>query len=114
MLSRKKANFHFMVLVCQQNGKIVCEKEFIDVFEPELILDLEKTKRPIEDWFNDSLEEQLFLYPRSILPENIEICEDPVFVECIGHMHITCNLSGDEYYEDANIDIHEWSVDLCD
>ena len=116
----KIANLHFMVLVCRQNGKIICEKEFIDIFEPELILDLKKTERPIEDWFCDSFEEHLLLDPSQFLPENLEICEDPIFfeaighIEFIGHMEINCSAFVEEYYESVNINIHKWSVDLCD
>ena len=35
-------------------------------------------------------------------------------VECIGHMEFNCSVFVEEYYESINIDIHEWSVDLCD
>ena len=41
----KIANLHFMVLVYRQNGKIICEKELVDIFEPELILDLKKNRK---------------------------------------------------------------------
>ena len=108
------ANCHFLISVWIDEGKVCCEEDFIHLFEPSLILDLKENRRPIEDWFLESFREALLDDPESYIPENVEICDEPIFIEVIGTVNVIPYQDSyyGEYDEDVELEIHSWSVAL--
>ena len=106
-------NCHFLIRMWIDDGKVCCEEDFIHLFEPALILDLKENRRPIEDWFLESFREVLLDDPESYIPENVEICGEPIFVEVIGTVNVIPHWDYyGEYDEDVELEIHFWSVAL--
>lgn len=104
-------NTHYLFRLWRENGEIFCEIEFVTIFEPSLILNLNSNERSIEDWFQESIEENIGLNIYSFLPDNLEICEEPILLEGIGTYSVQAwkDYWG-EYDEDFDFNLTDWSV----
>lgn len=111
-IQRITTTIHVLIRIWQEDGKILCEEEFIHVHaDPELFLELPLFVRPIEDWVDEILGEiELHEY---ILPDKFEICEEPILYEAIGEFTII-GYKDDwgEYDEDYDFVLHQWSCEV--
>ena len=110
-------NTKILLEIFCEDGKIGWEVLDQTVFIPELILNLQKNFRPIQDWYNESLTEELICNIKFILPPNFEIYEDDTIIyEVIGILDIIGNYShyDNEYDEDIDFKIIDWSAEFKD
>lgn len=108
-------NVHFLTRVWL-DGKTVCmELDFLDFFEPEFILSLKPSTRTIADWWEESMREDIVGLPECFLPENFEVCEEPVLLEVIGVYSAQGWTDADgEYDEDFTFEIINWTAAIDD
>lgn len=114
-LNHMQATVHFMVRVWNDEGKICYESVFINILcLPELILDLPSGQRPTYDWIAESFSEYLDSYLPALLPEELEVCKDPIICEIIADFKIEgyFDYFSGEYDEDYDYEIQQWSCDL--
>ena len=110
------ANVYFIARVWIEDLKINIELHNWKVFYPQLTLNMKENHRPLEDWYEEALTEEVVSYPESFIPERLELCEEPIWLEVIGTIEVTgsTDYSG-EYDEEVNFDIIEWTAEIeCD
>ena len=73
----EEVNLRFMVLVSVNDIELLT----VDVFLPELVLNIDPNHRPLTDWYIESFQEEEL---RDLLPDNLELCEDPILFEAMG------------------------------
>jgi len=100
------ATLRFMVLVSVHDIEILS----VDVFYPELVLSLKENHRPTTDWFVESFGEEDLRY---LLPDNLELCEEPILFEALG----TYTIEGHtdyygEYDEDTCFEMDNWVAEF--
>ena len=85
------------------------------VFYPQLIMDMKENHRPLEDWYEEAFTENIVNNPEFFIPDELELCEEPVWLEVIGTIEITgsTDYSG-EYDEEIDFHIIEWTVEAED
>lgn len=101
---KTSATLRFMVLVSVHDIELLS----VDVFVPELILELDKRSRPLTDWFAEAFSEEDLLY---LLPDELELCEEPILFEALG----TYTIDGytdyyGEYDEDTCFETDDWAA----
>lgn len=107
----KTPNVHFLMRVWCEGKKPCFELDFIIFFEPELILDLETNRRPIEDWWEESMSENIHYDCRCFFPERFELCSEPVLLEVIGYYCASGWQCPDgEYDEDFEFEVRSWAA----
>lgn len=106
-----RPNAHFLVRLWREGKSIEHEIEFHHMFEPTLVLELKEDLRPLEDWWQESMEENLYHNISSFLPPGLEVCAEPIWFEAIGRYsaHGWRDYWG-EYDEDFDFELISWSV----
>ena len=104
-----ETNVKFLIMVNKDFYEIV----EVQLFIPELVLNLPDGNRTDEDWYRESFaDEDLFEF----LPENLELCEETILFECLGNYSVNgynARFTG-EYDEETFFDIIDWSADVLD
>ncbi len=103
----KKPNMHFMVAINCHDFEII----ELDVFIPQLLLELEDGHRPTEEGYKETFRESDDVC--RIVADHVELCEDTILFEAIG----TYSVQGSrdywgEYDEETTFEMHQWSVVL--
>jgi len=103
---KEGATLRFMVLVSVHDIELLT----VDVFVPELVLSLPDNHRPLTDWFIEAFKEEDF---RELLPDYLELCEEPILFEAMGTYHIegSTDYYG-EYDEDTWFEMDDWAADF--
>ena len=85
----------------------------IDVFVPELILNLKENHRTVEDWYRESIEMEDF---RDWIPSEVELyCEEYIIFECMGVYSIEGRRDYlVEYDETTDFAMVDWAIEVDD
>lgn len=105
-------NLYLFLRVWNENGIIIVENTDMNLFVPELVMDICKNCRPVFDWYMELIHELLISDPEFFFPEKFEVCQVPVLLECYGHF-CASGYVGDDY-PDVNFKVHNWTVDFDD
>jgi hypothetical protein len=102
----KIPNLRFMVLVSVHDIELLC----LDVFVPELTLNMKENERPTSDWYTDSFREEDL---RWLLPEQLELYDEPILFECMGIYSVTGEYDYyGEYDEETDFEIIDWAAEV--
>ena len=101
-----EATLRFMVLVSVHDIELLT----VDVFIPELVLSLPDNHRPLTDWFIEAFTEEDF---RDLLPDHLELCEEPILFEAMGTYIIEGSTDHyGEYDEYTWFEMNDWCADF--
>lgn len=113
MVAPSPPNAHFLGRVWCEGSRACIELYSFRFFQPTLELDLPENHRTIQDWWEESMHENLSCDPASFLPPGFEVCEEPVWFEAIGNYSATgWKDYWGEYDEEYEWRIDQWSVDF--
>lgn len=114
------ANVYFLarVWVEVQDNKmpdISIELHNWKVFYPQLIMNMKENHRPLQDWYEEAFTEDVVHNPEFFIPDELELCEEPVWLEVIGTIEVTVSTDYyGEYDEETSFHIIEWTVEVED
>lgn len=109
------ANIYFLARAWTEKLKINIELHNWKVFQPQLTLHLKEGLRPLEDWYEEAFTENVVDNPECFVPDGLELCEEPVWLEVIGTFDVigSTDYYG-EYDEEISFDIIKWTVEVED
>ena len=111
------ANVYFLARVWTevQNKKVPninIELHNWKVFYPQLTLNMKENHRPLEDWYEEAFTENVVHNPEFFIPDELELCEEPIWLEVIGTLGVTGSTDYfGEYDEEIDFDIINWTID---
>ena len=78
-----------------------------------MVLNLKEGFRPFEDWWEESFLDEVSTVPECFIPDGLEICDEPIWLEVIGRFRAQGwqDYYG-EYDEDFEFNIVDWTVEV--